>query len=264
MRLLALALLAACPAPRSANQAGGALDPGACGDLTFNDVGRKLYEFLVASAELDRATADMEAQLHDACARMAEALGASPAGDTRAVCQAAKTALVPRLVEVSAEAVRYTPPVCTMDAGVTAKIAGECEARAPADMKVTSDGGYASVDASEQCKSAAEVRASLAAQCTEPKIEILSKAGPDLANAIQAGMPALMTLSARGELLAKALPAWAQTAANLGQAPAELAEALGAKSVCVAGQLAAAANAAQAIQARISVSVDVQASFSTP
>src|SRR5512142_2695968 len=88
-------LLAACP-PASQTPGGGGgggggnravgINPDACGQINTTKVGRKLYAFLVASAELDRASTELEGGVHDACRHMAADLGTSTDGDTRTLC----------------------------------------------------------------------------------------------------------------------------------------------------------------------------------
>ena len=96
LALSTLALAAGCPPPRGGGGPGGsgtAINPGACGDISTSNAGRKLHSFLVASAELDRATMELERSVHDACVRMATELGVPTDGDTRTVCRRAATEL---------------------------------------------------------------------------------------------------------------------------------------------------------------------------
>lgn len=120
------------------------IDPDACGDISTSDVGRKLYQFLVASAELDRRTLELEGSVRDACRRMATELGVSPDGDTRTVCRTAAQALEANLqVSVSQETrlvTKYDPPVCTTDVDFTAEVTAQCEATVQADVAVTCEG----------------------------------------------------------------------------------------------------------------------------
>lgn len=273
MRIVAIAVLVcACMPPRGANRAGTeptGLDPDACGNLADTELGRKLHAFLVASVELDRATAMMEQQIHGACAQMAGELGMAGDGDTKTVCQTVANELKADLPQNAIA--KLTPGVCTTDMSVVAQAAAECEGRAPGDMAVTCEGepgaechGYASVDASAECKSSAEVHACVQTRCTEPRLELAvvddAKAKRAVA-ALRVGLPTLLAVAARGEVLGKAAAGWAETAQNLANAPGDLIAALGAKSVCVAGQLSATAATITNIQARFSVAVDVQASF---
>src|SRR5687768_11082318 len=85
-----VAALAACPPPGAGRGGGGGggggavgINPDACGTINTSNVGRKLYAFLVASAELDRASFELENTVRDACIRMNTELGAPTSGDTK-------------------------------------------------------------------------------------------------------------------------------------------------------------------------------------
>ncbi len=207
--------IAACPAPRGGaggrggGGGGAGISPDACGAINTNPVGRKLYSFLVASAELDRASRELVASVANACRDMARALDVDPGGDTRAVCTRVSQGLKDNLqVSVKTESqlvTRYTPSVCTTDVDFSAGVVAECEARATADVNIRCDGrcagtcngacstggtggqcagvcngrcsgrcdGYADVDASVECKASAEIRTTLRTTCTEPKVEVV-------------------------------------------------------------------------------------------
>jgi hypothetical protein len=287
--LLLLLLLAACPPPGGARGTGpsgnGAqgLNPDACGTINTTASGRKLYAFLVASAELDRATADLESSIRDACRKMAIDLGVSPDGDTRTVCNRASEELKANLsVSVKTEhqmVTRTTPPVCHTDVSLAADFAAECEGQARGSVKATCEGGtqtgnecngYSSVDASAECKASAEVHASTHTTCTPGHVEVVQQdvtvvdatKWNKAQAAINDGIPELMLAGAKLELAGKAAVLWAQTAEQFGQSVGELAADLGAQAVCVAGQVAAVVAAVSSIQARFSVSVEVSAQFS--
>ena len=211
--------LTGCPPPGQTGGGGGrggggggggiAISPDSCGTINVNPVGRKVYSFLVASAELDRASLELENSVADACRKMARILGVSDAGDTKQVCARASQELQANLqVSVKSESrlvTRYTPSVCHTDVDFSASVVAECEARATADVTVRCDGhcsgacngvcssgtsggqcagvcngrcsggcdGYANVDASAECKASAEIRTSLKTTCTEPKVEVV-------------------------------------------------------------------------------------------
>jgi hypothetical protein len=216
-----VAALAACPAAKGGGTGSGggggaaAINPDGCGKINTSDVGRKLYAFLVASAELDRTSLELETTI-----RMANDLGVSAAGTTKEVCMRAKTELDANLqVSVKTEqrfVTKYTPPVCKTDVDFTAGFVAECEARASADIKVQCEGrcggtcngacdgtcqgstgaggtcngtcsgtcrgdcsgsceGYANVDASAECKASAEIRATTRTTCTPAKTEIVQE-----------------------------------------------------------------------------------------
>lgn len=144
-------LVAGCPGSQTpggggaANQPGGvAVNPDACGTINTSKAGRKLYAFLVASAELDRASLELEGSVRDACRRMAGELGVSPDGDTRTVCTRASQELQANLqVSVKSESrlvTRHTPPVCTTDIDFAANFVAQCEASAAAEADVRCNG----------------------------------------------------------------------------------------------------------------------------
>lgn len=145
--LLAILALAACPGPGpTTGQPGraGTISPDACGKIDTTDVGRKLYSFLVASAELDRASLELESSVRTACRRMARELGVSEAGTTKEVCTRAATELDANLaVSVKTESrlvTRYTPARCHTELDVTADFLARCEARATADVAIRCEG----------------------------------------------------------------------------------------------------------------------------
>ena len=286
--LLLLLLLAACPPPGGTrtvpggNRAHG-IDPDACGTINTTESGRKLYAFLVASAELDRATAELENSIRDACRKMALDLGVSPDGDTKEVCTRASQELQANLqVSVKTEhqtVMRTTPPVCHTDVSLAADFAAECEGQARGSVKATCEGGtqtgnqcdgYSSVDASAECKASAEVHASTHTTCTPGHVEVVqqdvtvvdaTKWGKAQA-AINDGIPQLMLAGMKLQIAGKAAVQWADTAQQFGQSVGELAADLGSQAVCVAGQVAGVVAAIGQIQARFSVSIEVSAQFS--
>jgi hypothetical protein len=142
--LIAMAACPAAPAEGPRRGGGGGINPDACGKLDSSELGRKAYAFLVASAELDRASLELEGNIRNACARMATELGIPSTGDTRTLCMAVKKELDANLqVSVSTEkrlVTRTTPPVCKTDVDFTAGFVAQCEARAVADVSVTCDG----------------------------------------------------------------------------------------------------------------------------
>ena len=157
-KLLVAALLvtfaSACPppaaqpgtGPSSSDPAMGParVQPDACGAIDRNPVGRRAYAFLVASAELDRASLELELSVADACRKMATILGVSAVGTTKEVCSRAAAELEANLqVSVRTESrlvTRHTPPVCTTEIDFAAGVVAQCEARLAADVQVTCDG----------------------------------------------------------------------------------------------------------------------------
>jgi hypothetical protein len=146
--VLFLAILAGCPAPKNGGGGGGgggvAVNPEACGDVSGVEVGRKAYQFLLATAALDKASADLEISIRNACRKMAKELGVSAEGDTKEVCSRAAKELEANLeVSVSQETklvTRYTEPVCTTNVDFQAGIVAECEAKVAADVDVRCEG----------------------------------------------------------------------------------------------------------------------------
>ena len=126
---------------------GGAKLPGSdvgCGDIGTTAAGAKLKAFLEASAEVDRASAALEASVRDACRAMAKELQISADGNTKVVCNRVATELRTSLkVGVKSKTTvvtKYSPPVCKVNADFTAEVAAKCEGRAKADVKVTCNG----------------------------------------------------------------------------------------------------------------------------
>ncbi|MCX5743180.1 MAG: hypothetical protein NT062_11870, partial [Proteobacteria bacterium] len=123
---------------------GARIQPDACGKIDGTDAGRKLHAFLVASAELDRASIELESTMLDACKRMAVELGTSPTGTTKEVCERVSKDLQANLqISVKSEqrlVTRYKPAVCHTDIDVTAGFVAECEASASATADVKCHG----------------------------------------------------------------------------------------------------------------------------
>jgi hypothetical protein len=118
--------------------------PDACGRIDVSPVGRKVYAFLVASAELDLASLELETTVADACRKMATALGVDATGSTKVVCNRAADELQANLqVSVRSESrlvTRHTPPQCRTDVDFAAGVVAQCEARASAEIQVSCDG----------------------------------------------------------------------------------------------------------------------------
>ncbi len=150
---IASVLLVGCPPPgggRGSSSGGGGgnasaqISPDACGKINTSKAGRKLYAFLVASAELDRASLELEQSIHGACKKMAIELGVSTDGDIRAVCTRAAKELEANLqVSVKTESrlvTKHEPARCTTDIEFTAGVVAECEASVSADVDVRCEG----------------------------------------------------------------------------------------------------------------------------
>lgn len=277
MKLFALAcvtFLAACPPPPGNTGGGGrggggggvAISPDSCGKIDTNDTGRKLYSFLLASAELDKASLELETSITNACRRMARNLGVDDTGDTKTVCNRAAAELDANLkVSVKTESrlvTKYTPAVCETKVDLQAGFLAQCEGHAVADNSGAS--------ASAECRASAEIRATTRTECTEPKVEVVrqdvtvvddSKFQKAMA-AINDGMPAILRASKKLELAGKAVANWVETGAELVASSGKLVADVGEHGVCVAGQLVAVAAASANIQARFSVSIEVSAKVS--
>ena len=144
-----LPLLFGCPPPGQGSQSPGGgqsagINPGACGNISVTAAGRKLHSFLVASAELDRASIELEQSVYGACQKMAKELGMPVTGDTRTLCNAVVAELDANLkVSVSQEkrlVTRTVPPVCTTEVDFAAGIVAECEAKLVADVDIRCEG----------------------------------------------------------------------------------------------------------------------------
>ncbi|MBL0217686.1 MAG: hypothetical protein IPQ07_27895 [Myxococcales bacterium] len=149
--MFAMLALTGCPPPATGTGGGGAggrggggISPDACGKIDVNPVGRKMYNFLIASAELDRASLELENSVADACRKMARILGVSDQGNTKEVCTRASQELQANLqVSVKTESrlvTKYTPSVCHTDVDFTAGVVASCEARATADVNIKCEG----------------------------------------------------------------------------------------------------------------------------
>ena len=183
-----------------------------CGKVSGTAAGVRLKAFLAATAELEKASASLEASVKDACVAMGKELGIPTAGDTKTVCANVSKALKAGLkasVKGSAKVkTKVTPPQCTVKADFAAELAAKCEGKATADIKATCSGtcrgacngtcavkdasgqcagkcsgtcsgkceGSANVDASAQCKASAQARANMKAECTPAKVEVVADA----------------------------------------------------------------------------------------
>lgn len=143
--VLSLLFVASCPAaPGPKRPGGGGINPGACGTITTSPIGRKIHAFLVASAELDRATIELEGTVRDACVKMAGELEVPTDGSTEVLCDRVVKELDANLeVSVSQESrlvTRTTPPVCETKVDFAAGVVAECEAKVEADVQVSCEG----------------------------------------------------------------------------------------------------------------------------
>ncbi|RMH38211.1 MAG: hypothetical protein D6689_19880 [Deltaproteobacteria bacterium] len=243
------------------------VDPNACGGYATTDLGKKIKAFLTATAALDKAVADARNHVEAACRDMGRTLGvADLSGDTQALCQRVAAALRASLqAGIRADAhldIQYKPAVCTVSADATAAARAECAGSAQAGA------GGGSADAA--CASSAEVRASLAAECTPAELNVsygadvvVDKAKLEAAvAAIRTGLPKLLDVYGRMRTVQRAAQTWARTAADLAQSANSFARDLGNHALCVSGQLAAAAAAAVRVMASIEITVSVSVEVS--
>lgn len=275
--ILAPLALTACPPPPGSTaggdttasggaSAGAAINPDACGQIDGSDAGRKLHAFLVASAELDRTSAELEKSVWDACRRMAVELGVTPVGSTKDLCTKVANALHDNLeVSVSHEkrlVTRTAPAECHTDITLSASFAAQCEGGA-----VANNNGAA---ASAECRAAGDVHAAANTVCTEPKVEVVQQDVTivdatkfnSAVTAINVGLPQLLKVQKRLEVAGKSLEVWAESGATFAGELGGLVAQLGEKSLCVAGQINNVVNQSTEIQGRLTVSVEVTASVS--
>lgn len=122
----------------------GSVDPDSCGNYAASEAGAKLKSFLEATVTLNEAVLELEAEVKNPCVSMAEKLGVSAEGDTRAVCNAVadgiKANLRAGLKGKASLTIDYKPAVCTVDADLAVDAAAKCEASASADVKVRCSG----------------------------------------------------------------------------------------------------------------------------
>jgi hypothetical protein len=285
------------------------LDPNACGGYASSDAGRKLKAFLMATQDLEKATTETVDVVKQSCILVGNEIGMTDAdykGEAKDICAAVYGRVDENLKVAfkSKAAIKATfkPAVCTVDANASISAAASCEAKGSADISATCSGtcngkcsgacasknangecngkcegsctgkcdGYADVNASAQCKAAAEVKGSLEVQCTEPelKIEADAKLVVDKAKAeatlkgLRAGLPKVFSVKARLVPLKHAVETWVKSAADLKDSALSFANNFKDQAKCVVGQVYAAAKMSANIQANISVSVEVSASAS--
>ncbi len=153
--VLVVLSLVGCPPPQGGKTTpeGGAatrpVRPDACGKIDTTDAGRKMYAFLVATANLDRQVTDLNRTAKRACLAMAAELKLPDAqikGDTAFVCKNVATAIRDNLAaagQVSQEAkfeVVYKPAECTVNMDVAAEVTAQCQAQAIANVSVMCQG----------------------------------------------------------------------------------------------------------------------------
>jgi len=131
----------------------------------------KVKAALAAGADLQKISADLEAEVATACGNLAKDLGATdadlkpkedgPGKKAEAACNAA----VKAIGEVKAKAsgkikVEVKPPVCSASVNAMADCAGKCDAKIkPGEAKVTCEGGKLSGKCDAKCEGSCDVEA---------------------------------------------------------------------------------------------------------
>jgi hypothetical protein len=131
--------------PGGAKLPGGGANPMDCGgDLGTSAAAVKIKAFLEAGAEVDKASASLEASVHDACRDMAKALEVSTDGNTKVLCNRVAAEIRNSLkVGVKGKAAvqtKYTPAQCKVNADFAADVAAKCDGHARADVRVSCSG----------------------------------------------------------------------------------------------------------------------------
>jgi modification target Cys-rich repeat protein len=229
---LAVALLAGCPkgkgpgglgggipdkpdVPGPLGGASGMVDPNTCGNYSASEAGKRFKNFLLALQDLQKETEETVKIVKQSCVILGTEIGMVPAdleGETKEVCARVYGEVDKNMKVVvkgkAAFKLEHKPAVCTVDVGMTAKAAAECEGKASADVgakcsgtcrgkcngtcagkagtggnagecngecKGTCEGkceGHADVNASAQCKAQASVKAHADIKCTEPEVKV--------------------------------------------------------------------------------------------
>jgi hypothetical protein len=250
--------------------ASGEVDPDTCGNYAAQDAGMKLKAFLAATKSLDATLIETVKVVKQSCLTMGHELNMSDADlagdDSGKICNAVfatfKNNLQVGLKAGAKLSINYTPGKCTVDANASASASGGCSGAAAA--------GNGGGGASGQCAAAAQVNASVNAQCTPPQLTVDAKAGivldkskidADMA-ALKNGIPELLSVSYRIAPLQAAVQTWLASLKDLQAMGPKFVQSFGDQAMCISGQIAAAANASTRIQANVNVSVSVSASAS--
>ena len=203
--------------------ASGEVDPNTCGNYAAQDAGMKLKAFLQATKDLDTTLVETAKVVKQSCLTMGQELnmaaGDLAGDDTKKICNAVfatfKNNLSVGLKAGAKLAINYTPGKCTVDASASASASGGCSGAAAA--------GNGGGGASGQCAAAAQVNASINAQCTPPQLTVDAGAGivvdkskidADIA-AMKDGIPKLLSVSYRLEPLQAAVTTWVASLKDL-------------------------------------------------
>ena len=241
--------------------ASGEVDPNTCGNYAASDAGAKLKIFLQATKDLQTQTVETAKVVKQSCVMMGQELGMSPGDlggdDTDALCKKVFQTYQDNLkVELKPNAklkIKYTPAKCTIDASASASAGGACSGGASAGTGGSGAGG--------QCAAAAQVNASLNAQCTEPQLTIdfdakvaVDKTKLDATlKAARDGLPKLLSVAARIQGIKDAAAVWAKAASDLKDMGPKFAQSFSDQAMCITGQIGAAANAATQILSLIHI-----------
>ncbi len=193
----------------------GMVDPNTCGNYAASEAGRRFKAFLEALMDMQKTAEETVKVVKQSCVMLGTEIGMIPAdleGETNEVCAKVYGEIDKNMkVVVKSKAafkMKYKPAVCTVNVGVTAKAAAECEGKASADVKAQCSGtchgkcngtcagkagtggnagecageckgtcegkcdGHADVNASAQCKAQASVKAQADMECTKPELDI--------------------------------------------------------------------------------------------
>lgn len=253
---------AACP-----ELAGGAMNASFDADADANATVRA---FVTASGDLLNVASRVEADVFNACERMAADLDVSesarrPKGDESKVaasCNAVAARIDAILREGASAQVRanYTPPRCEVNGAAEAACKAQCRGQAGAAGTAQPGSAQGSARASGRCESSCKAHADLTASCTEPRVDVHATANTgEIAKVVATldrNLPPLVEAQiAYGQRIAGDVDVLVRTGAELPRAFADLSAKAGA---CIA----AAANATVAAQASLRVSVQASASVS--
>lgn len=149
--VLAIALSGCVPVPGTNSAGSGGQTPGyinenACGNIRFNEAGRKIHTFLAATAELDRQTLSTMAEIRTACLVMGRELSMTinDEGETGVIC----AAVIKELDRQQSMAVQtrselrahYKPAECRINVDLAADIRAECSGEANVEANLSCRG----------------------------------------------------------------------------------------------------------------------------
>ena len=285
-------LVAACGAQSGigvGSPLAGAVGNVACPELlggamnaTFDSDARAnatIRAFVTASGDLAETAARVQADVLQACERMATDLdvpqgeraprdGQSPVAASCGAVTARIDAILKKGVSAQVRS-SVTPPQCEVNADAQAACRGQCSGQASAQGQGAAQGqvpgqssasGSGSASADARCESSCKAHADLTARCTEARVQVqgtvdTGEVGKVIAT-MQRNLPALVTAQiAYGQRIAGDVDVLVRTGSELPRAFGDLSAKAGA---CIA----AAANATYAAQVSLRVSVQASARVS--